>query len=77
MVIKDLIHIEENIMPVETLCSFIKWLNKEDDKFQKAAIVSNTGGGQVVDERARKVKKNRSALVKFFRFNNNKFEKKL
>jgi len=56
MVIKDLIHIEENIMPAETLCSFIKWLNKEDDKFQKAAIVSNTGGGQVIDERARKVK---------------------
>jgi hypothetical protein len=47
VVLEDLIYTEENVMPPETLSSFIKWLNKEDDKFQKAAIISNSGADKL------------------------------
>lgn len=57
MGLEELIHQEENIMPVESLSSFIQWLNKIDNKFEKASIIQpQTPKGQIVDENTRRVK---------------------
>ncbi len=57
MGIEDLIYVEENIMSAEALSSFIKWLNKMDQEFQKAGVVApQTKEGQIINEEKRKVK---------------------
>lgn len=57
MGLNELIHQEFNIMPIEALSSFLKWLNFKKDDFEKSGIViPNSKNKQVINEQVRKVK---------------------
>ena len=53
MELKDFIYIRDNVIPLETLSSLIKWTNKKSNEFKKAAVIQGTQ--HVVDNKIRKV----------------------